>query len=187
MYTGFKKIEALPDTNIVDWVLIELRNAVDASSATESAKVGRQAAWLLNDGSVVDLDGSSNTACCVAALVTNNLFVVIWHRNHLGVMSAFPLAESGGVYSYDFSLGIGQAFGGSLAQKEITPGIWGLIGGDGNADGEVNNEDKNNFWSILAGRSGYLSGDYDFDGNVNNIDKNDIWRINLNNGSQVPE
>jgi len=185
MYTGLESIDVLPDTNIVDWVLIELRDAADAPSAYKDTKISRQVAWLLSDGSVMALDGVSSPAFTCSP--ENQLFAVVWHRNHLGVISAFPLNESGEVYSYDFSVGAEQAYGGGLAQKEIATGIWGMIGGDGNADCEIDYQDKNNFWSIWAGQSGYQAGDYNLDGNVQNIDKNDLWRINLNNESQVPE
>ncbi|MEZ5196306.1 MAG: hypothetical protein R2764_07895 [Bacteroidales bacterium] len=46
------------------------------------------------------------------------------------------LVESGGVYSYDFSTGVEKVFGGKNGHKELQPGVWGLISGDGDADGE---------------------------------------------------
>ena len=187
-YSGTESVTAIPNGNIVDWVLVELRETTgDASTATSDSIIAQQAAFLLNDGSVVGLDGI-DAISCVSTTITNNLFVVIWHRNHLGVMSAYPLIETGGVYSYDFSISEGQAYGGALGHKEIATGIWwGMIGSDGYPDGQINNADKNDVWAIEAGTSGYLSGDFNMDTQVANSDKNDIWMPNSGKGSQVLE
>jgi len=165
--------------------MVEIRDAADATSATHDTKIGRQVAFLMNDGSVVGLDGNSHPLFICSPV--DQLFITIYHRNHLSVMSAFPLIESAGIYSYDFSSGSDQAFGGNLAHKEIAPGIWGMVAGDGNSDGLVNMEDKLNFWSLFAGNKGYLTGDYNLDVNINNQDKNDLWRSNLNWETQLPE
>ncbi|MBN1339250.1 MAG: right-handed parallel beta-helix repeat-containing protein, partial [Bacteroidales bacterium] len=184
-YMGAESVAAIPNADIVDWVLVELRDAPDAASAGSTAIVARQAAFLLKDGSVVAIDGTS--VLSFNHNVVNSLFVVIWHRNHLGIMSANPLIESMGIFSYDFSSGAGQVFGGSIAHKEIASGIWGLAGADGNADGQVNNGDKNDIWSPQAGTGGYLQGDFNLDAEVNNGDKNDVWIPNTGLGGQVPQ
>ncbi|MBN1281150.1 MAG: hypothetical protein JXA00_05830, partial [Candidatus Thermoplasmatota archaeon] len=64
--------------------------------------------------------------------------------------------------------------------------VWGMVGGDGNADSQVNNGDKNDIWSTQAGTSGYRAGDFDLNGQVQNQDKNNIWAPNTGWGSQVP-
>jgi hypothetical protein len=110
----------------------------------------------------------------------------VWHRNHLGVISANPVTSSGGVYSCNFTTGETQAYGGTAGHKEIGTGIWGLIAGDGNADGEITLSDKSS-WSGEAGKTGYLMTDYSMNGQVNNQDKNDILLNNLTSESQVPE
>ncbi|MEZ5083240.1 MAG: metallophosphoesterase [Bacteroidales bacterium] len=185
LYTGTNEINVIPNPEIVDWILVEIRDANSVTSATPNTKIGRQAAFLLNDGSVVGLDGTSFLQFHCS--VNQQLYAVIYHRNHLPVISAFSITESNGVYDYNFSSGENQAFGGNLAQKEISTGLWSMIAGDGNADGLINMDDKTSFWSLLAGKMGYLSGDYNMDGNVNNEDKNDYWYSNLNMESQVPE
>ncbi|MCD4735294.1 MAG: hypothetical protein K8R53_04580 [Bacteroidales bacterium] len=184
-YTGTEAVAAIPNADVVDWVLVELRDTTEASLATSQTIMAQQAAFLLHDGSVVGLDG--NGACSIAASVTNNLFVVLWHRNSIGIMSAFPLIETGGIYSYDFTTGSGQAYGGLNAHKELTPGIWGMIGADGNADGQINNADKLDVWAVQAGSGGYQSGDFNLDAQVNNSDKNDVWIPNTGLGGQVPD
>lgn len=184
-YTGTEAVAAIPNADVVDWVLIELRDAASAAQAAGATMIAQQAAFLLKDGSVTDIDGQSDLS--FTNPIQNSLFVVIWHRNHYGVLSANPLVESGGVYTYDFSTGAGQAYGGMLGHKEIGAGIWGMAGGDGNSDNQVNNDDKIIVWSTQAGNSGYLNGDFDMNEQVNNQDKVDLWAPNSGTGGQVPD
>ncbi|MBN1340882.1 MAG: hypothetical protein JXA03_16260 [Bacteroidales bacterium] len=184
-YAGTEAVAAIPNADVVDWILVELRDAPDAASAGSAAMVARQAAFLLNDGSVVTLDGYSLPIFTCSPV--NSLFAVIWHRNHLGIMSANPLLESGGIYSYDFTTGSGQVYGGGNAHKQLAPGIWGMIGADGNTDGQINNSDKIDVWSPQAGLNGYHSGDFNLDAQVNNTDKNELWTPNTGLGGQVPQ
>lgn len=184
-YPGTEAVSSIPNADVVDWVLVELRETSgDASTATNATMIARQVAFLLNDGSVVGLDGSSILDFELS--ITQNLYVVLWHRNHLNVMSSSSLTEVGGIYSYDFTTGSDQAYGGSTGHKEIGTGVWGMVGGDGNADGQVNNQDKNEVWTVQVGMSGYLAGDFNLDAQVSNQDKNDIWIPNVGKGSQVP-
>ncbi|MBN1339155.1 MAG: right-handed parallel beta-helix repeat-containing protein, partial [Bacteroidales bacterium] len=185
-YTGTEAVAAIPNGNVVDWALIELRDAANALSATSSAIVARQAAFLLKDGLVVSTDGQSVLQFSNVT-VQQSLYLVIWHRNSIGIMSAVPLTETGGVYSYDFTTGAGQAFGGLNAHKELSPGLWGMAGADGNSDGQINNGDKIDVWSPQAGTGGYKQGDFNLDAQVNNSDKIDIWIPNTGMGGQVPD
>ncbi|MEE9431274.1 MAG: NosD domain-containing protein [Melioribacteraceae bacterium] len=65
---------------VVDWVLVELRDENNSSTVLES-----QSAFVLKDGSVVDLDGVSPVHFTSPS---GNYFVSVKHRNHLAVMSA---------------------------------------------------------------------------------------------------
>ncbi len=183
-YTGFENVTTIPGTGVVDWVLIELRDAVDAASATGSTMFNRMAAFLLSDGSVVSIDGSSTPE--FFNVLDDELFTVIWHRNHLGVLSAYPLTESGGIYIYDFTTPTGQAYG-TETQKNLGGGVYGLFGGDGNTDGSINTDDKTTVWSIEAGTVGYLNGDFNMDSQTDNSDKNDLWLPNVGSASQLPD
>jgi hypothetical protein len=174
---------SIPNPEIVDWILVELRDAPNVASAGSGTILAQQSAFLLKDGSVKGLDGFSNLQ--FSDPVIHQLFVVIRHRNHLGIISSNPLNLSGSVYSYDFSLSSGMAYLGG--QKQLMPGIWGMIPGDCDANGLVNETDKAMHWNIQAGRSGYLSGDFNFDGEVDNSDKNDFFIINLQSGANIPD
>lgn len=179
-YSGTESVAYVPST-AVDWILVELRDATDAASANGSAAVARQAAFLTKDGKVVGLDGSSNLI--FDETINNNLFVVIWHRNHLGVLSANALALTDGIFTYDFITSAGQAY--NSGQKDLG-GFYGLYAGDANADEQITHGDYI-VWKTQAGESGYKLSDFDLDGEVDNIDKNDIYLPNTGYESQVPE
>lgn len=182
-YTGTENVVSIPD-DVVDWVLVDLRDATSAAAATPATSIEIQAAFLLSNGSVVGLDGS--TILQFSATISIDPYVVVWHRNHLGVLSANSPTESGGVYNYDFSTDITQAFGDGLGYKLIDTGTFGLAAGDANADGLVNSDDKD-LWSGQAGTKGYKSSDFNLDTQVNNPDKNDLLIQNQDLSSQVPE
>jgi len=75
------------DDAIVDWVLLELRDA-----GTPTVIVARRAALLQRDGDVVDVDGANPVG--FVGVASGNYHVALRHRNHLGVMTAVPLALS---------------------------------------------------------------------------------------------
>ena len=184
-YDGTEQVSSIPDPDITDWILLEYRDAPDAASATPATAIGWDAAFLQKDGAVVALDGS--TGLGFSYNIQNNLFVVVYHRNHIGVMSANALLENGGIYSYDFTAGPEQVLGGSQVCTELAPGMWGLAAGDGNADGSVNEMDINTDWPIQAGTQGYDQSDYNLDGQTNNLDKNDCWYVNKGLNGQIPQ
>ncbi len=184
-YNGTESVVVNPNANVIDWVLVELRDASNAEQATSETVIGRQAAFLLNTGKVVGLDGSSILR--FETPIFGNLYAVVHHRNHINVMSATGLAKTLGVYTYNFSTGSGQANGGINAHKQIGPGVWGMFGGDGNKNGTIDLSDESPTWEVTTGTRGYLGTDYNFDSEVNNKDKDDIWAPNLGSGSQVPD
>ena len=138
----------------------------------------------MNDGSIVDLDGSSLPE--FGSTITLDLYLALWQRNHLGVLSNSALTSSGGIYTYDFTDDETRAFGGISGHKELLPGIWGMISGDSDGDGMIGSGDKSAQWDNQAGSSGYLNSDFNLDTQSNNIDKDEFWVPNLGSGSQVP-
>lgn len=184
-YSGTESVVEIPNLNVVDWVLVELRDAEDAGSANEGTRISQQAAFILNDGSIVGLDGFSKLT--FATSFSHNLFVIIRHRNHLGLMTALPLNKIDGIYTYDFTGGSDIIYGGINGTKQLAPGKWGMFSGDGDANNTIELFDKTGVWSPNAGKMGYLSGDFNLDGQVDNRDKNEFWLPNLGKGSQVPQ
>jgi len=182
-YTGTENVVSIPD-NVVDWVLIDLRDATSAAAANPSTSVEIQAAFILNNGSVVGLDGSS--VLQFSATISIDPYVVVWHRNHLGVLSATSPLETAGIYTYDFSTSMTQAHGAGLGYKLIDTGVYGMAGGDANGDGIIDATDRT-LWMGQAGTKGYKVSDFDLDMQVNNTDKNKLLIKNQAYSSQILE
>lgn len=185
-YNGTENVIAIPNPDIVDWVMVELRDATSVAAALPDTEVARQAAFITRTGQIVDLDGSGSLSFPIKPV--NNLYAVIWSRNHLGVISANSLSETNGLYTYDFSSGSGQAYGAD-SQKELTTGsgIWGLISGDGNGDGIISDSDKTGIWNMQTGNYGYHESDYNMSSQSENTDKNNFWQPNIGSESTIPE
>ena len=183
-YPGSESVGSIPNPNIVDWVLIELRQTTgDASTAKFYKMVDQMAAFLLNNGSIVGLDGSSPLEFTYP--ITQNLFVVVWHRNHLGIMSANAVTHTGGNYTFNYTTSLSNIYGGTKSCKQLSSGVWGMISGDASSNGNINNPDKNDKWFIQSGSTGYFTGDFNMDGSVDATDLNDFWIPNAGMGTQV--
>jgi len=139
-YQGEETVVEIPNQDIVDWVLVELRDAPEPALATESLVRAKHAGFILNDGSVTDTSGSNNLN--FDFYYSDSLYVVVKHRNHLGIMSNYALKENIGIYSYDFTTSADQTFEGNDAIKEIGTGTWGMISGDVDASGLIDVLDK---------------------------------------------
>jgi hypothetical protein len=104
-----------PDA-IVDWVLLELR-----SNVTPATILHRRAALVQRDGDIVDTDGTSPVR--FLSVAAGNYHVAVRHRNHLGVMTASPVALSATPAAIDFTSAGFPNYGTSpalalLAQKD---------------------------------------------------------------------
>lgn len=180
-YTGDESVSQIPGTDIVDWVLLDFRDATDAQAAATSQSIKKIAAFLKEDGTIVGLDGFPPR---ISLNYVDNLFLVITHRNHLSIMNNNPLQETNGIFSYDFSDNSDKVYGDIHACSSLGNNLWGMISSDANADGQINNKDKNDLWVIQNGNSGYLSADFNMDNDVNEQDKN-MWAANSGSGSAV--
>jgi len=183
-YPGTEEVLEIPGINVVDWILIETRDANIPEEATSAAVTSRQAAFLMRDGSVRSFSGDSvlnfNTS------INQNLFVVIYHRDHLAIMSSEGLTATEGIYQYDFTTSVSKVFGGTAGYKQLNSDTWGMVGGDANNDGIITIDDKTSGWQSQVGQTGYISADFTLDTQVNNLDKNEIWLPNSGAGSQIP-
>ena len=163
------------EIDVVDWVLVEFRETDgDASTATPDKFLDHQAAILLADGSIVKPDGVNPIQ--LTANITENIYVVIYHRNHLAVMSSTALNGFGTVYSYNFTDALSKAY--LDGQKDLTGGYFGMIGGDSDGNSTVDSHDKDANWNNNAGRIGYFGSDLNLDSEIDNVDKNDVWEGN---------
>lgn len=182
-YNGTESVTDMP-ASVTDWILVELHNAPNAISVNQSSIISQHAGFLLNDGSIVGIYGSSLPEFNNSDL--QNLFIILYHRNHLTILSSVEVIPSSpDMYIYDFTTSSSQVYGNRQAQ--LGTNIYGMLSGDANSDGIVDLLDRIELWLPYAGSVGYLNGDMNLDGQVDNVDKNDFWFNNLFIDAQVPD
>jgi len=132
-------------TDVVDWVLVSFREGI-----TKNTEVVRTAALLHKDGSL-----SFPDRCALSVtLGVDSLYVVVEHRNHIGVMSPNPVPINNYLFSYDFRTADSYKDPTSYGQKLLPSGVWCMYAGDGNqtADAQsydINGSDKS-IWVVMA-------------------------------------
>jgi len=159
-------------TDAIDWVLIEFRTGL-ASSTT----VARRAGVLKRDGTVMFPDAPESSDFPQ----NTPIYVVVYHRNHLPVMSATakPITVSG--LTVDFRLADGYT-GTSLGygQKELSSGLWAMYAGNSFQSGsgyEITGGDNILFSAENGNFNVYSEADYDLNGDVNGQDRI-FWQPN---------
>ncbi len=174
-YAGTETVQSgffAANINIVDWVLIELRDAADVSKI-----VARRAAFVLRDGTLVETNGTG-TKITFDGVPGGSYYVAIAHRNHLRIRSASAVDFSTGAGSYDFTTSATKAYQ-KLAYTSTAPmgGVYVMRGGNANLNVNVKyngpSNDQDNIQniqlrgSISAVMSGvYSSNDINMDGNI---------------------
>jgi hypothetical protein len=143
-YAGTESVASFPapsvaTTDVTDWILLELRDAV-----TPSIIVKTRAAFVREDGQLVDLDGVSPVA--FRGVASGNYFLNVRHRNHLPARSALVQIVDGALgttpATFDYTTGQSQAYQNSLittnaAMKDLSPTVFGLWGGNANSNNTV--------------------------------------------------
>ena len=124
-YTGTETLPSPLPTDVVDWVLVELRT--DETTSFEKA-----AGLLYEDGSVV-----ANFSGNVDQFTP--YYIVVYQRNHMPVMSDAAVVPGSYTFPYDFA-DLANLYGnttGTVNQPavELETGVWGMIAGDVTANG----------------------------------------------------
>jgi hypothetical protein len=163
---------------IVDWVFLELRDKTDATIV-----LATRSALLQADGDVVDTDGISPIT--FADQPPDDYYLVVKHRNHLGVMSSTPVALSGSTTVIDFTTDLSNIYGGINGTAILEDGKLGLFSGDFNHNGQVQNTDYATM-VLTLGTAGYLPGDFDLNGQVQNTDLQLKLLPNIGRGAAFP-
>jgi hypothetical protein len=176
-YTGDESLTSL-NPDVVDWILLELRTTPAAAS-----KVISRAVLLRNDGYLIDLNGIASLS--FSDLPVGAYYIVIYHRNHLSIMSKESILIDDTHQLYDFTTSQHKAYG-NEPMKLLDNNVYGLFSADGNGNGVINNSDKNSVWKKENGKFGYHKGDFDMNGGVNIADRNSKWNPNKGKNSQVP-
>jgi hypothetical protein len=164
------------DSTIVDWVLVTVRS--DSMSA--DSVVAQKAGLLHRDGVIEFLDK------CWTLPFGKRYFVVVEHRNHLGVMSpSGQFLTNGSVFNHDFTMLDSYIWNNpiSTGQKWVN-GKWVLLTGDNRKNTFSSNFDINFldrlYWKTQSGIfDAYQDSDLNMDADVNFIDG---WFWKRNNG-----
>jgi hypothetical protein len=143
-HTGSEAVVTVP-SGVVDWVLVELRTGIAAST-----KAAVRAAFINTNGMIVDCDGTS--AVGFPGISAGSYYVVVRHRNHLAVMSAAPVVLSATSALYDFTTGTGEYYGSDA--KEVVAGVFALWAGDVTGNGIVKYNGTGNDRSPILTRIG---------------------------------
>jgi hypothetical protein len=173
-------------TDIVDWVLIELRDA-----ATPVTIVARRAAFVKQNGTVVDVNGIDPVA--FPNIAATNYYVAIRHRNHLGIRSAAPVNFSSGAASYNFTTARANCFENLGYSSTVLLGsIWAMRAGNAFIDGVVKyngpDNDQNQILNVKLGgllstvkSNEYAPEDINMDGTVkwNGPDNDQNFLLNI--------
>jgi hypothetical protein len=173
-YNGQEVTTSIPD-NIVDWVLVELRNI-------DSVTVAKRAAFLRNDGYVVDLNGISRVSFCDIA--PGDYYIVVNHRNHIPVMSAGLVNISKHSILYDFTISVNNTNGES-GIADLGNGVFGMYAGDTNSSDMITYSDVMGIIQKNTS-SGYLPADANLTGIITYADITPVVNNNTR-VSQVPE
>ncbi|MFU8843549.1 MAG: hypothetical protein ACNA7V_07060 [Bacteroidales bacterium] len=171
-------------TDVVDWCIVELRiTDGDAIAAVSVLPSSAHAYLIMNDGSIID--PNTGTLPLLFDTIPGNKFIAIRHRNHLDVLSAFPLVQIDSIYAYDFTTSASKVLGNNSGYSELLPGIWGMTAGDADGNGVIDHMDIIAKWRSQAGRMGYFSADFNLDQQVNNLDKIRFFLQNLYKSSSL--
>ena len=169
------------DADVVDWVLVSLRTEMSADTEF------RQAAGLLKkDGTITFLE-----PCVLADSDPQSVYIVVEHRNHLGIMTAAPVTVVNKALVWDFTTQNSYMGIGGFGTKEVMPGTFAMYAGDNDQLNDFPSYDITGTDKILwATENGnfdlYLPSDFDLNGDVNGADKI-LWSENNGTSSRVPK
>ncbi len=157
--------------NAVDWVLVSFRTGVD--SDTEVAKT---MGLLTQDGTIEFLN-----ECTLGREDGSSFYIVVEHRNHIGIMSPTPISVVDAKLEYDFRTQDSFTNNGTRSgQKEVISGTWAMFAGEGVQDingNDINGQDKG-FWAVENGTFRiYSPTDFNMDGSIDGQDKG-LWFSN---------
>jgi len=122
-------LEDKGENSIVDWVFLELRSSVDPTIVVET-----RSALIQRDGDIVEVDGESPVYFPVTE--DNNYYIVIKHRNHLGIMTKDPIQMDRNLLApiaLDFTDGTTPIHGSNGMREKDLDGKFAMWGG--NTDG----------------------------------------------------
>ncbi len=191
-YTGTESVTSVPNANIVDWILVEWRKPSSgiADDASSSTIIGRKAGFLLKNGTVADVDGITPISFDISKQGAG--FMVVRHRNHLGVMSNSIASNTTGSFTNDFT-SLANVYKASGAVSDPVSALgsstaYGLWAGDVNKSNSITSADVDAIRTAVSNLiAGYQLHDVNLNAAVNAIDIT-LTRAMLSNqgSSSVP-
>ncbi len=178
-YTGTEQWSSSA-TGVVDWILLQIRSATDASVV-----IATTAALLRSDGIVLDETGFPQALVPSTLLQPGNYIVSVHHRNHIPIMSNTSLTVSIGnssLFDLTNSAVLFTAFAAPAAT--LPTGQAAAYGGDISGDGIINARDRVQVRAQLFA-TGYIGEDATLDGVVNAEDRS-LVRNNTFVVTQIP-
>ncbi|MEM7102033.1 MAG: hypothetical protein AAF502_02805 [Bacteroidota bacterium] len=165
---------------VTDWVLVSFRTSPDADD-----QVAQAAGLLFQDGHVEFIK-----PCLFTTSGPSSYWIVVEHRNHIGIMTDSAVTVQNGVLHYDFRQTDSYASLASFGQKQVEPGVFCMFAADGDQNDfpgfDINGSDAF-IWQQENGLfDGYFIGDFNLNGDVNGQDN---FLQSANNGifSIVPK
>jgi len=182
-YTGTEGFDWTDDDyngTEVDWVLVSFR-----TEAAKSTEVVQTAALIHQDGSI-----TFPNPCFLTEMMGTAFYIVVEHRNHLGIMSSIAVNVLDHRLFYDFRVSDSYIVGLGFGQKQFPTGEWSMYAADVEQldmpSALINGLDKN-LWTQENGNfGGYCLPDFNLDGDVNGQDKS-LWFDNHGIYSRVPK
>jgi len=170
--TGQAATVASFPANVVDWLLVELRDEADMETV-----VAQKSVFINSAGTLVDLTG--NELITFEDLDDKNYYIAVFHKSHLPIISATaqPLSDDPAVF--DFANSAATTMGDN--QQTQIDGQFFMSSGDFDGNGIINNLDFNLWKQAGAGVNQYSPADADGNGIINSLDFN-LWKAN---GSKI--
>ncbi len=167
-YNGGESVASYPSPSIVDWVFIQARDINNWDTVIES-----RACFVLKDGTLMDIDGSTGVNFYTLDENTRYRFAV-YHKSHLGILSASDMdIPTSGVYDFTNSSAMTEG----ISQTTLVGSIYALHAGDYDNNGIINNQDFNLWTTNAAVVNQYVHWDGDCNTVANNQDFN-LWNVN---------
>ena len=148
---------------IVDWIKVELRDKTTPATVLQT-----RSAILQRDGDIVETDGVSPVF--FNSVVSDNYYVTVSHRNHLGVRSSNVVNFDFNVTTLDFTNTATPIYGNILTSNAV----FQIYSGDTDNSGVINATDRSATWNN-RNQTGYLNSDCSMNGVVDATDRSLTW------------
>ncbi len=168
--------------DVVDWVLVAFR-----TGTTRSTEIAKTAALIHQDGTI----SFPNRCALTSGTGVDSVYILVEHRNHIGVMSPQPISITNGTLTYDFRTADSFRDPTSFGQKQLPTGEWAMYGGDINQSADITSYDINGqdktIWVAENGIfDNYRDSDINMDSDITGADKI-LWFQNNGISSRVPK